>query len=41
MAADFDINREMSKIEAPVISFENVSKEYQKGIAAIENINML
>ena len=25
MAADFDINREMSKIEAPVISFEHVS----------------
>ena len=40
MAADFDINREMSKIEAPVISFENVSKEYQKGIAAIENVNI-
>ena len=33
MAIDFDINREMSKIEAPVISFEHVSKEYQKGIA--------
>ena len=40
MAADFDINREMSKIEAPVISFEHVSKEYHKGIAAIEDINI-
>lgn len=40
MAADFDINREMSKIEAPVISFEHVSKEYQKGITAIEDINI-
>ena len=40
MAADFDINREMSKIEAPVITFEHVSKEYQKGIAAIEDINI-
>lgn len=36
----YDIQREMSRVEAPVISFENVSKEYQKGIAAIENINI-
>ena len=35
MAADFDINREMSKIEAPVITFEHVSKEYQKGLAQL------
>lgn len=40
MSADFDINRELSKIETPVISFENVSKEYQKGVAAIENVNI-
>ena len=37
---EYDIQREMSKIEAPVILFENVSKEYQKGVAAIENINI-
>ncbi len=37
---EYDIQREMSKIEAPVILFENVSKQYQKGIAAIENINI-
>ncbi|MBP3609295.1 MAG: cell division ATP-binding protein FtsE [Lachnospiraceae bacterium] len=40
MSADFDINRELSKIETPVITFEHVSKEYQKGIAALENINL-
>lgn len=37
---EYDIQREMSKIEAPVILFENVSKEYQKGVTAIENINI-
>lgn len=37
---EYDIQREMSKIEAPVILFENVSKEYQKGVAAIEDINI-
>ena len=37
---EYDIQREMSKIEAPVILFENVSKEYQKGVAAIENVNI-
>ncbi len=36
----YDLQREMSRVEAPVISFENVSKEYQKGIAAIEDINI-
>lgn len=40
MAEVYDIQREMSKIEAPVILFEHVSKEYQKGIAAIEDINI-
>ena len=40
MSADFDLNRELSKIETPVISFENVSKEYQKGVAALENVNI-
>lgn len=40
MGEVYDIQREMSKIEAPVISFENVSKEYQKGITAIEDVNI-
>jgi len=36
---DYEIQKE-SKIESPVIWFENVSKEYQKGIAAIEDVNI-
>mgnify|MGYP003304327779 CR=1 FL=1 len=41
MSEEFDINEEINKkLETPVISFEMVSKEYQKGIAAIENINI-
>lgn len=37
---EFDFKREMSKVEVPVISFEDVSKEYQTGVAAIDNINI-
>jgi len=40
MATGFDTNTEMSGIEAPIISFENVSKEYQVGIAAVDNVNI-
>lgn len=40
MATGFDTNTEMSGIEAPIISFENVSKEYQAGIAAVDNVNI-
>ena len=40
MATSFDTNTEMSGIEAPIISFENVSKEYQAGIAAVDNVNI-
>lgn len=40
MATGFDTNTEMSEIEAPIISFENVSKEYQAGIAAVDNVNI-
>ncbi len=36
----FDFKREMNKIEAPVISFENVSKAYQKGVSALKNVNL-
>lgn len=40
MTEAYDIQREMSKIETPVILFEHVSKEYQKGVAAVEDINI-
>lgn len=40
MTEEYDIQREMSKIETPVILFEHVSKEYQKGVAAVEDINI-
>ncbi len=40
MTDEYDIQREMSKITAPVILFEHVSKEYQKGIAAIQDVNI-
>lgn len=40
MAELYDINREMSKLEAPVILFENVSKDYQKDIHALNDINI-
>lgn len=40
MAELYDINREMSKLEAPVILFENVSKDYQKGVHALNEISI-
>ncbi len=37
--AQFDFDREMNKIEAPVISFKNVSKHYKKGVDALNNVS--
>ena len=40
MAGAYDLHRDLQNIQAPVIHFEHVSKEYQKGIHAIEDINI-
>lgn len=40
MTGSYDLANELKDIEAPVILFENVSKEYQKGNPAINNINL-
>lgn len=37
--AQFDFDREMNKIEAPVISFQNVSKRYRKGVDALNDVS--
>ena len=34
--AGYDLHRDLQNIQAPVIHFDHVSKEYQKGIHAIE-----
>lgn len=37
--ASYNIGEDLQDIETPVILFKNVSKEYQKGTQAINNIN--
>ena len=37
--AEYDLHRDLQNIQAPVIHFDHVSKEYQKGIHAIEDIS--
>lgn len=39
MTGSYDLDEELEEIDAPVIVFDNVSKEYQKGLPAISNIN--
>lgn len=39
MAGSYDLNKDLREIDAPVIVFDNVSKEYQKGTPAINNIS--
>ncbi|MDD6034835.1 MAG: cell division ATP-binding protein FtsE [Lachnospiraceae bacterium] len=39
MAGSYDLQRDLQSIQAPVIHFDHVSKDYQKGIHAIEDIN--
>lgn len=39
MAESYNLEEELKDIEAPVILFEDVSKEYQKGIPAINHVN--
>jgi len=39
MAALYNLHRELREIDAPVILFENVSKEYQRGTPAISSIS--
>lgn len=39
MAGSYNFNKDLMEIDAPVILFENVSKEYQKGDPAINNIS--
>ncbi len=38
--ARYDLESQLKDIDAPVILFENVSKEYQKGVPAVKNINI-
>jgi cell division transport system ATP-binding protein len=40
MAFSYDINKNFKDTDAPVIIFEQVSKTYQKGTPAINNINL-
>lgn len=35
----YDLHRDLQSIQAPVIHFEHVSKNYQKGIAALDDIS--
>jgi cell division transport system ATP-binding protein len=39
MAGTYDINNDLRDIETPVILFQNVNKDYQKGTHAINNIS--
>lgn len=39
MAGSYDFHRDLQNIQAPVIHFEHVTKAYQKGIAAINDIS--
>lgn len=39
MASSYNLSKDLRNIDAPVILFENVSKEYQKGVHAINNIS--
>lgn len=36
----YDLDSQLKEIDAPVILFENVSKEYQSGIPALKNVNI-
>ncbi len=36
----YDLDSQLKEIDAPVILFENVSKEYQSGIPALKNVNL-
>lgn len=38
--ASFDFQREMSRIDAPVISFDHVSKAYKRGVDVLKDINL-
>lgn len=38
--AEFDFAREMNRIDAPVISFEHVSKSYKKGVEALNDVSL-
>lgn len=40
MAGSYDLHRDLQNIQAPVIHFDHVSKEYQKGIHAIEDVSI-
>ncbi len=40
MAGSYDLHRDLQNIQAPVILFDHVSKEYQKGIHAIEDVSI-
>lgn len=40
MAGSYDLNKDLGEIEAPVIVFEGVSKDYHKGTHAINNVNI-
>lgn len=39
MAGSYDLYRDLQKIQAPVILFDHVSKEYQKDVQAVQDIN--
>lgn len=39
MAGSYSLDRDLKDIDAPVILFENVSKEYHKGDPAVDNIS--
>lgn len=40
MAVSYDLNKHLQEIETPVILFEQVSKSYQRGTPAINNVSL-
>ncbi len=40
LSARYDLESQLKDIDVPVILFENVSKEYQRGIPALKNVNI-
>lgn len=40
MAGSYDLHKDLQNIQAPVILFDHVSKEYQKDVHAVQDINI-
>ena len=40
MAGSYDLHKDLQNIQAPVIHFDHVYKDYQKGIHALEDVSI-